>query len=264
MSTEHEDRLLDEIRAARPTAAPSAQDWVTDERGQRVLARVVAAGDARTSAAAVRSTLRRSTPWRGRWWTGPHVAIAAAVLVLVVLAVSLPLVFAGRVADQGKITEDSHTTVLNPGAAGAGDQVTKLSAVEHLMPLLHLKTGESLESIGNSMSTVTIPVMEEAVARGLLTPGEVSRISASPMTQGEYAVLLSKAFVDSLPQVSPPTLPISPGATSEERLAIEKLQQAGVIRKPDGVFEPGAILTSEQESRLLTRIEETLNARIAH
>ena len=93
-----------------------------------------------------------------------------------------------------------------------------------------------------------------AVARGLITRAQVeSEAARAVLSQGQYAVLLWKAFADLLP-AGTSVGTIDPDASPEERLAIEGLERAGVFAAsgpPLAVAEP---LTVATESNLLEQI----------
>jgi hypothetical protein len=274
-----EDKFLDEIGAARPSFQPSSDAWASGERGSEVLERVLKVAETEASAADAHAGTgdgrreagheRRSDRRRARWWTAPRVALAAAACVLVVLGVSLAVFFTGGSADQGPVTQASQPGASNAGtgstpgtsSGGAGsvagaEEVTKLSAVSDLMPLFRLKTSESFENL-NGSSPGTLSEVNEAIARGLLTREEVSDGSAaSPMTQGDYVVLLVKAFQTILPDTTFPTISLDAAATAEQRAAIEALAAAGIIVPADGPFTVARPLSKDVEARLLGRIEQ--------
>jgi hypothetical protein len=247
MSTDDDNKFLDELRAARPAFQPYAEEWASGDCAREVLERVLAVAETaavgRAEPVKTRGASRRAGHAGARWWTGPRLLIAGGVLALVVVAVSLAVVFAGGTADHGPI------------AAG---QVSKLTAVEDLMPLYRLKEGQTFDSLTHPTSD-SRSSLDQAVGLGLLTQAEVKDGSATkPITQGEYAVLLAKAFGSLLPERTYPTLAIDAGATAGERAAIGALATSGIILQADGPFSVSQTLTKEVESRLLDRIQESL------
>jgi hypothetical protein len=271
MNTAKEDIFLENLRAAKPSHSPSAEEWVKGERGQDVLERVLSSAEASahssgrpTSDAATarpahsgpRRASGRITAGRAGWWGRPRLVVAGGGIVVVALVVSLAVLLAGRADDKGTVVDGSGTTVTNGGAAVAAGQVTKLAAIEDLMPLYRLITHESLDTIGSSSGS--LPAIDLALKMGLLTRGELANGSAGrPMSQGEYAVLLARAFGPVLLRSGSPAQRIDPEATAEERAAIESLVTSGVIVSTDGDFDVRQTLTKETEIRLLTRVEES-------
>ena len=232
----HEDSFLDDVRDAKPPVWPPADEWANSEHGQRVLERVLAAD--RAGGARGRAQHRRNA-----WWAGPRLVFAAAGLMVVVLAVALAFVFAGHGPGQGAATQ---STV--PVSA----QVTGAAAVADLMPLYRSKAGTEMVSIDNTVSAQ----VEQAVALGLVTREQASGgWASSPMTQGEYAVLLVKVFGSILPQGTFPERQIDPHSTPAERQAMGALVTSGIILHVDGEFAAGQRLAKEVEDRLLSRIE---------
>ena len=231
-----EDTFLDDVRGAKPPVWPPADEWANSEHGQRVLERVLAAD--RAGGARGRAQHRRTA-----WWAGPRLVFAAGGLAVVVLAVALAFVFAGHGPGQGAATQ---STV--PVSA----QVTGAAAVADLMPLYRSKAGTEMVSIDNTVSAQ----VEQAVALGLVTREQASGgWASSPMTQGEYAVLLVKVFGSILPQGTFPERQIDPHSTPAERQAMGALVTSGIILHVDGEFAAGQRLAKEVEDRLLSRIE---------
>jgi hypothetical protein len=232
-----EDTFLDDVRDAKPPVRPSADEWVDSERGRRVLERVLAA-DRATGA---RGRAKHS---RTAWWAGPRLVFAAGALIVVVLAVALAVVFAGRGTDQGGVTQSTAPTA---------EQVTGAAAVADLMPLYRLKSSSDIAPTGNG----TVSQVEQAVALGLVTrEAALGAWATSPMTQGDYAVLLVKAFGSILPQGTFPEQQIDARSTPTERQATSALMTSGIILPQDGGFAAGQTLTKEVEDRLLGRVEQ--------
>ena len=264
MNNEPYDRLMEEIRAAKPKPRPSAQDWVSSERGRSVLRRVLAGAECRASTASEHTGVRPGPRERARWWSGSRIAIVATALVLVVLAVSLSLVFADRDAGRPTVAKDSTTTLAGPGAEQPSGGVTKLSAVEHVMQLVHVRMMWLAESVGSSTTIDKASLLDQAVDRGLITPSEISGGSAAgPLTQGQYAVLLWKAFGTGWSGTTAPTSPVVGTVDPDEKAAIQSLQSAGIIREADGVFLADRLLDSEEEQLLLGRMKDALRGQAA-
>ncbi len=262
MRDEDQDRLIDDIRAARPTPRPSAEEWVKSERGRRVLGRVLASVDTPASAPRVRTARGRGPRTRARSWRAPRIVIAAVMLILVVLALSLSLSFAGREADRSTVAQDSHTTLANPGTAELAGGVTKLSAVEHVMQLVFTRIAWSAEPVDSPTMDQAL-LLDEAVDQGLITRSEVTSASAAePILEGQYAVLLWKAFGPSFSETAVPTSPVSETIDPQERAAIQGLQSVGVIRESDGAFVADRPLDSELEQLLLGRMGDALRGHV--
>lgn len=246
MSVDEDDKFLDELSAARPALQPSAEQWLGDDRGRQVLERVLAVaenGAPRIAPARADGGARRAGRAKAWWWRGPRLAVACGLVALAVLAVSLAIVFADGAPDRGPI------------AAG---QVSKLSAIEDLMPVYGLKTGQTFDSLTRPTPD-SLAGVDEAVGSGLLTEAEVlSGAAAKPMTKAQYAVLLVKAFRTILPRGTHPTLPVDATATADEQAAIDTLVASGIILPSDGLFRGSEALTTDVESRLLQRVEEAL------
>jgi hypothetical protein len=235
-----EDSFLDDVRDAKPPVWPPADEWANSERGQRVLERVLAAD--RVAGARSRAQHRRTA-----WWAGPRLVFAAGGLVVVVLAVALAFVFAGQGPDQGAVTQST-----TPGV----EQVTGAAAVVDLLPLYSLQSHGDWAPVGNNTSAQ----VEQAVTLGIVSHEEASgEWASSPLTQGEYAVLLVRAFGNSLPQDTFPVQQIDQRSTPAERQAIEALVTSGIILPRDGAFVPVETLTKDVEDRLLGRVEQALS-----
>jgi hypothetical protein len=234
---------MDEIRAARPTPRPSAQDWAKGEGGRRVLERVAEAG---------------GSGGRARWGTGSRIAIAAAVVVAVALALSLSLVYAGGGAHQPEVVDHPQTTVAVPGTAEPAGGVSRLSAVEHIMRLVFTRLSWAAESVGSS-TTDHATLLDEAVAQGLISRSEItSESAAKPILEGEYALLLWTAFGPYLSLTTAPTSPVLGTTDPREKAAIQGLQAAGIFRESDGTFVSDRPLDGAREQLLLSRMEDAL------
>jgi hypothetical protein len=257
------DRLIDDIRAARRTPGPSAEEWVESERGRRVLGRVLESVDTPAPAPCARTAEGRGPRTRARSWRASRIAIAAVILVIVVIALSISLVFAGREADRPTVAQDSHTTLANPGTVELTGGVSKLSAVEHVMRLLHAGTMWLSDSVGGATTVDGASLLDEAVDRGIVTRYELSSGSAAePFLQGQYAVLLWKAFGPYVSRTTAPTSPLPGIGDPGERTAIQGLQSAGVIRESDGAFVVDQPLDSKREQLLLDRMEDALRGQV--
>ena len=238
--TRREDISLDEVRAAKQHFEPSAEDWVDSERGQRVLEHVLAAD----RAAAARRTAQRR---RSRPQARLRLAFVAAALVLVAAVGSLTAVLVDRGKD---ITSGTVVSTLSPNV---GVQVSQADAVVNVMPL-YVIVSRNDWGAGNDDASQ----LELAVRAGLVTSEEVSGDSGSRvMTQGEYAALLARAFLDVLLAVGPfDTAPGDHQAPVDERAAIEFLRTSGIILSEDPAYDADQPLTKTVEDRLLSRIEE--------
>lgn len=233
------------------------------ERGRRVLGRVLASVDTPASAPCARTAGGRGPRARAGSWRASRIAIAAVILVLVVLALSLSLSFAGREADRPTVAQDSNTTLANPGTAELAGGVTKLSAVEHVMQLVFTRIAWSTEPVSSSTTDQAL-LLDEAVDQGLITRSEVTSGSAAePILEGQYAVLLWKAFGPSFPETTAPTSPVFGIIDPQERAAIYGLQSAGVIRESDGAFVVDRPLNDERERVLLGRMEDALRGQVS-
>jgi hypothetical protein len=237
-----EGTFVDAVRSARPTVWPPAEDWVDSDRGERVLQGVLAADRAEMGA---RGTQRR----RARLWAGPRLVLAAGLVVVVVAAVWAAVVVAG------------HGDEKTPGAvastqttATAPQEVTKLDAILDLLPLYRIKVSADATPSTAPGGTPS----NEAVTLGLATRDDLRGASASkPITQGQYAVLIVRAFGTNLPQGSVPERDVDPQASPDERAAIEALITSGIILPGDGTFLAGRNLSKPTEEWLLGRLEAT-------
>jgi hypothetical protein len=264
MTRESEDRFIDEIRAARPKLEPSAEEWAKGERGQRVLKGVLASAETSASTAKARAPLDRGPRWWAGFGTRPRMLIAAAVVVVAVLAVTLSVVLPGRTANTPMVAEGTSTTSAGPGTTEPGSLVTKLDAVEHVMQLDYARAQWLAQ--GPSIGTAPeVPAwwLEYAVAQGLIRESDVSGESAGePMLWGEYVVLLWRVFGPYLSHETAPTTPIPENVDPAIGAAIQGLQSAGVIQAADGGFVADQPLNGETEQLLLARMEAALRGRI--
>jgi hypothetical protein len=265
MRRSDEDRLIEEIRAAKPASLPSGKEWAKSERAERLLKQVLETADSEVPGRGGRRHLRPTT----RIWTPRRLGIAALAAVLVVVAVSLSLVFAwpggepDRIVQEpstvvkvpSTVTQAPQTTVVSSTPSIPGDDVTKLGAVEHLMPVL-----ESVMLGDHPNTTQLAGTLELAVAQGLITRDEIAAgAEAPPISQGQYAVLLWEAFADYLPKDAASAGAVDPDGSPDERRAIEGLERAGILRSSDSPYAVGDLLAAETESRLLDRINRTIH-----
>ncbi len=235
-----EDPFLTDIADAKPPLWPPADEWADGERGRRVLERVLAADQA--------AGRRTSTRYRrAGWFTGPRLVFAVGGLVVVVLAVTLALIVASQMGHPGAVTQTTRPSV---------EEVTGATAVADLMPVYRASSHNDFASTGTGVAAQ----VDQAVALGLVSREEASGTwASSALTQGQYALLLVKAFGDLLPQGSFPAQPVDPKATPAERQAISALVTSGIVSPGDGKFAAGQVLSTEIEDLLLSRIQQTLN-----
>jgi hypothetical protein len=231
------DISLDDVRESKPVLRPSGDEWVNSERGQRVLERVLAADRAATARGAAQ---RR----RSGWSAGPRLVFGAAAALVILLAVVVTVVVLAGDGTNGR--------VASPGtSAPAAELVTNFDAVAGIMPL-YFDTS-SFDHVTPEDGPTPVDI---AVALDLVSPEEVSGGSASSaMTQGDYALLLVKAFGRLLPHGSS-AASIDPAATASAQGAISFLQSAGIILPEDGDFKAAEPLTKSVETRLLGRLRE--------
>jgi anti-sigma-K factor RskA len=264
MSNESHDSLMGEIKAARPTPCPSATDWVRSDRGRSVFRRVLAGVETRAATASAQTVVGRGPHVRAWSRRGSRIAIVATILVVAVLALSLSLVFAGREADRPTVAQNSSTALAAPDTAEPTGGVTKLSAVENVMRLVHVTTLWFAEPGGSPTTVELASLLDQAVDLGLITRSEISGGSAAePLSQGQYAVLLWKAFGPYVSRTTAPTSPVPGAVDPDEKAAIQGLQSAGVIREADGEFVADRPLDGEQEQLLLQRMEDALRGRVS-
>jgi hypothetical protein len=264
MSNEPHHILMKEIKAARPIHRPSAEDWVGSERGRRVLRHVLAGAETRASTANVFTAVCNGPRERARLGRGSRMGIVASILVSVILALSLVLVFAGREAERPTVAQDAATTLAGPGTVASTGGVTKLSAVEHVMQLARMMTLWFTESGGSPTTVESASLLDQAVNLGLIARSEISSGSAAaPLSQGQYAVLLWRAFGPYVSWTTAPTSPVPGTVDPDEKAAIHGLQSAGIIRETDGEFVADRPLDGEQERLLLDRMEYALRGRVS-
>jgi hypothetical protein len=243
-----EDTLLDEVRAARPTFEPTAQEWLDGEGGRRVLARLLAA----ESEAEARRNVRRRRP---SWTCGPRLAFAVGAAAVLAVAIALTVVFAGHWASNGGLVATPETPVVVAG------QVTKEAAVAGLLPAYRAKVWMTAD---RSPTTIGLTPTDEAVMLGLLSAKEASAAGfTAPMTNGAFAVLVADAFASILLPDHAPLPPVDPQASPQERKAIEALMSYGIILAEDGTFIAGQTLTKDVESRLVGRLERIIDKMLA-
>jgi hypothetical protein len=234
-----DDPFLNDLTDAKPPLWPPADEWVDSERARRVLERVLAAD----GAAGHRSRAQHG-PFA--WFTSRRLVFAVGGLVVVALAVTLALIVASQVGRPGAVTQ----TTLPPT-----EQITGATAVADLMPVYVLISDKDLMPTGNGVTAL----LDRAVALGIVTPEEASGAwASSALTQGQYAILLVRAFGNALPQSSFPDQPADPKATPAERQAISALVTSGIVLPQDGTFVAGEALTTDMEDLLLIRIKRAL------
>jgi hypothetical protein len=239
MSTEA-DTFLGAVRSARPPQWPPAGDWVDSDRGDRVLQAVLAADRAALGA---RGTQRRGA----RAWAGPRLALAACVVVVAVVAVSVAVILSNHESGQtpGVVASTQSTAVTT-------EQVTKLDAIVDLLPAFRLKV--SVDATPSTAPGWT--PSDEAVTLGLASRDDVAGPTASkPITQGQYAILIVSAFGTILSGGSMPERQIDPQASPGERAAIQTLITSGILLPEDGTYLASKNLTKSTEGRLLSRVE---------
>ena len=265
MTRTDEDRVIGQVRAAKPASLPSGKEWAKSEHAERLLARMLDSADAEVPGPGGGRHHRPTT----RTWTPRRLVMAAVALVLVALAVSLSLVFGWQGEKPGPVVQapstittppntvprEPQTTVASTKVTTPAAEVTKLSAVEQLMPVL-----ESVMVVDRPSTTDLAGRLELAVAQGLITRDEIAAgAQAVPLSQGPYAALLWKAFADFLPKDVAPVGAVDPAASPDERLAIEGLERAGILSASDSPYAVKDPLSPETESRLLGRIDRAIH-----
>lgn len=265
---EHPDRLIDDLRAARPALRPSAQDWAKGDGGQRVLEGVLANAETAAPAPSARTAGPRGAagPERAaRWaWSGQGYRTALAVTALVLLGAALSLGLSLGLGRAGSDPGSAESTTAESTTAATTAAVTKLSAVQDVMQLVFTVISWSAESVGSS-TTVEALLLSTAVDLGLITTSELTAASAAgPLLEGQYAVLLWKAFGHFFPVSAVPTSPVATGLHAQQAEAIQELQRVGVIRESDGPFTPDRPLDSRRERLLLDRMEAALRGAVSH
>ena len=235
-----EDPFLNDVTDAKPPLWPPADEWIDSDRGRRVLERVLAADPPAGHPA-------RAQHRRAAWFARPRLVFAVGGLAVVALAVTLALIIASQVGQPGALT-----LTTQPGV----EQVTGAYAVADLMPVYRANSHSDFASTGNGVSAQ----VDQAVSLGLVSREEASGSwASSALTQGQYALLLVKAFGDSLPQGSFPDQPVDPKATPAERQAISALVTSGIVLPQDGTFAAGEALTTDMEDLLLIRLKQALD-----
>ena len=244
MMDEHADSSMDEMKAAKPVYQPSAKEWLSSDRGQRLLERVLATAQVPAAAQDARAGRPRGHGAAARPWRDHRLLLAAAAAALVVVVgVTLGLVLAGPGGG-------------TPGPVAAG--VTKLNAVEHVAQMVLSGADLSFENTGSEV-TNEAALLSEAVSLGLVTSAELDAGSgAEPMLEGQYAVVLWKAFGHYFPVAAGSTGPASGDQGAELTVALTGLRLVGVIKDADGAFEPERPLTVEREQLLLARMRAAL------
>jgi hypothetical protein len=251
---------LDDIKDAKPTFRPTAEEWVDSERGRQVLERVLAADRA------ARPTVYRTQSRRASWATRPRLAFAGGFVVIVAVAVALAVAFSGNggtkgvgpVASTPGSTEASTPTSASDStltSAGSG-QVTLEAALADVVPLYLLYFSQNADRGSENTDSLT----EQAVEFGLVSDAQASDAATSPLTNGAYAVLLANAFGRYLPQNGASSESVDPAATPDESKAIGSLMRAGVLLPADGDFVAGQPLSKSLQRLLLGRVRNILVA----
>jgi hypothetical protein len=239
-----DDISLDDVRASRPLLRPSGEEWVESERGRRVLERVLASDRPAPATATVRSSARSK---RGSWWAGPRLVFVTGAVVVAALAVVFAAVLLAR--DEGKERRVASTAT----SATVAQPVSTHEAVAGVLPMY-----KDLKGFDSAPPQNGSTVLDQAVSLGLVPREAVSGEGASgPMTQGEYAVLLVRAF-GGLFLRGPSPHPVDQGSVIDELGAIDLLRTAGVILPEDGDFAAAEPLTTPVEDRLIGRLQAAL------
>ncbi len=235
---------LDDVRAAKPELRPTGQEWLESEGGRRVLERILAADRAESA--------RRSAHKRlAARWAGPRLAFAGAVVAIAV-AVGIAVAFAGH--DGSPEATVAATGTSTQEAA----RVSNVDAVADVMSLYQMVAPLDMLPEGDRAALAV-----QAAKLGLVDEKAVLGASASAaMSQGEYAVLLVKAFGGLLSDGPSPTLAVDPAAISSPGAAVRFLQDKGVILPEDGAFSLSKPLTVPVEERLLSRLRDALSSLI--
>jgi hypothetical protein len=174
-------------------------------------------------------------------------AFAAGAVLIVALAVVLTVVVLAQ--DKGRERRVASTATSAPDK----QRVSTYEAVAGIMPMY-----QDLNGYDSAPSEDDATVLDQAVIMGLIAREAASGDAASsPMTQGEFAVLLVKAFGEKLPLGSPPSS-VDPVTVAGELGAIDLLRAAGIILPEDGDFAPAQPLTKSVQDRLLRRLQRAL------
>lgn len=245
MSPEREDRLLGEIRAARPVAEPTAERWAKSDRAQQVLGDVVAKADDVTSTA--------STAIRRR----KLLLVAASVAGLVVLGV-VGIVVASTYTGSSAVVQVVSTTVSGPDTTQDSVLVSESQAVQHIA-LLSLSWAEHMGEQTGALDLGEAELLSAAVEMDLITLAEATAGSLKEqITEGQYVVLLWKVFGSLVSSTDAPGTVDKIDPADEVAVAVEGLERAGVIRDSDGSFDPERLLSTEREQLLLERMGSAL------
>ena len=255
VSPEQEDRLLREIRKARPVADPSAEEWAESERAQRVLGGVLAGG--RDEAHAAPAAMRRRKV----------LLVAASVAAVFVAGVVVAVVMTTNTGSSA-VVQAASTTVSDPSETQDSALVTKSQAVQNIM-LLSLSWTQHLSDVVGTPEVGEAELLAAAAEEGLIASGEVTADSfGEPMDEGEYVVLLWRSFGSFFPDIATddgttfdaatPKVSAPEGYDTELAAALHGLERVGVIREGDGTFVPERPLSTEREQLLLTRMDAAL------
>lgn len=214
-----DERLLDELRRANPVDESQFDEWVSD-KGEAFLRSRVLAG-------------QRATP-RGGHRARMLVLIAAGAVIVLVLAVAIPLLVSPRDhTPRGETLEQVVSLAENLG-------------VYH--PSVHFD-----ERVDDAL------VREALGFRILLAcEGPDYRLD-EPVSNGEFALWLWRAFGSRLSIGEPSAVPGLENLPREEQRAISALLQAGILSLgSDGQFPAGDPLDSRERDRILGLIADDL------
>lgn len=245
MKRRHQE-LIDELRAAKPQAAPRGETWVKSDRAERLLKRVLAEAEAGG----------RSEPRRLRVIT-PRLAWLAGALALVGIALFLALYLIPGLS--GRDQTASQSTVTSSTAAVV-EAVTKEKVLGEIVALLRQLPG-SIHGQAQPLPGEEPEVVRSAQALGLIRGSEVPLGSlGQPATRGEFAVWVWRGWGQVLPPKGAVTA-VADRATlnAEEGQAVDALVSLGVMQLDGtGAFRGDDDLTGEQAATALTRVRALL------
>jgi hypothetical protein len=245
MKRRHQE-LIDELRAAKPQAAPRGETWAKSDRAERLLERVLAEAEAGG----------RSETRRLRVIT-PRLAWLAGALALVGIALFLALYLIPGLSGQDQTASQSTVT---SSSAPVVEGVTKEKVLAEIVSLLRQVPG-NIHGQAQPLPGEEPDVVRSAQALGLIRGSEVPPGSlGQSATRREFAVWVWRGWGQVLPpRGTVPAVADRGTLNAEEGRAVDALVSLGVMQLDGtGAFRGDDHLTSEQAAAALARVRVLL------
>jgi hypothetical protein len=237
-----DEALLRTLRAADPAADEGLRDWASSDDGRRVYESILVRG-------------RESAPGRSRNPRITRLLLVAGAAAVVVAAVAVGLVYG--LNGSAQVASVTTTATVVQEAADRVEVLARLVAeAETVVPGTERPGPTTFNAASNAI---------QAQALGIIGASERGwAVAHGSLTRATYASWLWRAFGDRLKQVKDVSFTDLGALSHEVRNAVLGVAGADILRgEANGLFEPDATLSLQDERDSIKRLEQALGASAA-